>query len=319
MTKQGITFNITKDSKMEILESIPKDYKDYGLSLLGANKMWKKGYKGDGIKIAVLDTGIDINHIEFKGKEIKGRDFTSGNYDNFRDVQGHGTHVAGIIGSPENGLGTVGIAPEAELYICKVLGDNGSGRLDWIVNAIYHCIAQRVDIINMSLGCPYMIEPNLMKALETAEAHGILLVAAAGNEGNNDGGYTNTIGIPAGYDETWAVGAIDMFERQASFSSEGEQLDVCVPGVDIISTYPENRYVRLSGTSMASPYFAGALALIIQQFKDNFGRKPNAQEVKDIVITNLKDLGPLGFDYRYGHGMFSFNNRAELEVEIKNI
>jgi subtilisin family serine protease len=288
-------------------KAIVSEKVDYGHSLVSVDTMWSRGFYGKGVKVAVLDTGIDHSHPEFAGKNIVFKDFTKKDGD-AQDRQGHGTHVAGIVAAPRNGMGLIGVAPDCDLYVAKVLSDNGTGNYGWIVKALEWCIENRVDVINMSLGGPMAEIPALRRVIQKAYALGIVLVAAAGNEGVNDGGKTNTIGVPAAYPQCWAVGSVDRYRRHSSFSSEGYQLDVCLPGQEVLSTYTGGRYSKDSGTSMAAPYFSGCLALIIEEFRSSKGRNPNQSEIKEIVVDKCVDLGLPGFNGQYGYGLFCFSH-----------
>ena len=179
----------------------------YGISLMEAPQVWEQGEKGKGVIIAVLDTGIDTTHPDLKDNIIDGKNFTpEGKSNDFTDRNGHGTHVAGTIAASENGLGVVGVAPEAKILAVKVLDKNGAGGYDSIIAGIKYATNwtgpnnEKVNIINMSLGGPYD-EPKLEKAiLEACSVKVYLVVVASGNEGDNDkkgGEETYEFGFPA--------------------------------------------------------------------------------------------------------------------------
>lgn len=135
----------------EDVKEVPK-----GVELIQAPKMWNET-KGKGIKIAVLDTGCDLSHADLKDRITGGRNFTDDDNSDptiFKDYNGHGTHVAGTIAAHENDAGVIGVAPEADLLIVKVLNKDGSGQYEWIINGIHYAIEQNADIISMSLGGP---------------------------------------------------------------------------------------------------------------------------------------------------------------------
>lgn len=292
-----------KLADFEVKELIPasafgKDYIDWGLKAIGAEKAWEKT-KGQGIKIAILDTGVDNNHKDLV-QNIRGiADFTGSRY-SVVDVQGHGTHVAGIIGGVDNGFGTVGIAPRAELYIGKVLDDNGNGNFEAIVKGIRWAMAQDVDIISMSLGTASRPPQIVHDAIKEATAQGIIILAATGNENSE-------VCYPALYDEVIAVSAIDKSLQHAGFSNHGIKNEITAPGVDIVSTYKNGSYARLSGTSMATPLVAGATALILARQKDLTGRKPTVAETHALLDTMVLDLGEVGRDELYGLGMIDLS------------
>jgi len=300
-------FKPTPDTIAEVLREVPKDYQDYGLALMGVPSFWEKT-RGSGILVAVLDTGVDTLHPDLKGQIKFSRNFTSPNIANVTDKSGHGTHVAGIIAAEANGHGIVGVAPEASLIVCKVIGDDGSGDFVNIAAAIRWSISLGADVISMSLGCSKKFGelPKFHEAVKEAYNAGIQLVAAAGNEGVNNIAI-NTVDYPAAYDECWAVGAIDGLKKHAYFSSEGLEVDVCTPGVDVISTFPGGRFCKMSGTSMSTPYFSGVLALIISQFKLRNKRRPTHEEIQELVKAHCEDLGSIGTDADFGKGFFNFS------------
>src|SRR5262245_36860654 len=216
---------------------------DWGHAVIGVPDAWKTT-KGKGAKVAVLDTGIDSAHPEFAGRIKEMKNFTTSRA-GVEDLNGHGSHTAGIIAAGENGFGVVGVAPEADLYIAKVLGDSGSGSLTWITQAIDWAIEQEVDVISMSLAAgPNANDSSVRAAIKRATDKGIIVVAAAGN-----GGVTE---YPGKFPEVICVGAIDNQKRLASFSGRGPEVAVVAPGVNVRSTYSAGRYATLSGTSMAT-------------------------------------------------------------------
>ena len=220
--------------------------------------------------------------------------------ENVEDGQGHGTHVAGIIAA--NGVIT-GVAPEVDLYIVKALGDDGKGTLESLIKGIEWCIAQDVDVISMSLGSQ-QDSKFLKTVLRRAVKKNIIPVCAAGNDarGNHQ---VISIDYPAKYDFTIAVGAIDLNNNIANFSSAGN-VDVVAFGVKVLSTYKDGSYAILSGTSMATPFISGSVGLLQALAKQRLGRKLTIDEVKLILSLNARDLGKTGKDIIYGYGEFAF-------------
>jgi subtilisin len=244
---------------------------------------------GAGVKVAVIDTGIDYTHPDLSTNYKGGFDFVNNDNDPMDD-NGHGTHVAGIIAAEDNDIGVVGVAPEAHLYAVKVLDKRGSGWVSDIIAGIGWCTdpngdedtSDRMDVANLSLGAPGQSSA-LHAAVINATDCGVTLVVAAGNESDNAGAY-----IPAAYDEVITVSAIADFDGQpgglansqqygkgrfktvqdddafAYFSNFGSDIDLAAPGVDIYSTWINGGYKTLSGTSMAAPHVAGAAALYIK-------------------------------------------------------
>jgi len=264
--------------------------------------------KGAGIGVAVLDTGIDADHEDLNvvgGKRFYLRGLTLRSDDQYNDVYGHGTHVAGTIAALDNGLGVVGVAPEVSLYAVKVLGDNGSGSTSAIIAGIqWVCDQNNISIINMSLGSSYYSSTFDAACKKAYTEEGILIVASAGNSGNVEG-TGDTVGYPAKYDSVIAVAASDSSDDRAYFSSTGPDVDLIAPGVNIMSTVPDSLYEGgWSGTSMASPHVAGTAALV-------WAANPmmSNDEVWQILTTTAEDLSlPL---YHQGNGLV----RADLAVD----
>lgn len=256
----------------------------YGVQQMKAPEIWEKGEKGNGVVIAILDTGIDTTHPDLKDQIIDGRNFTNeGDRDDFSDGNGHGTHVAGTIAAKENSSGVVGVAPEAKLLICKVLGSNGSGSYKGITDAIKWATkwrgpnGERVRIMNMSLGGPFH-DNHQHRAILEACAEGILVVVASGNEGDANE-ETHEYGYPSLINECVTVAACNENKELAFFSNNHKQVDVIAAGVDVLSTYPTGQYAVLSGTSMATPHVSGALALIINLCENYFDRTLTESEI----------------------------------------
>ena len=272
-----------------------------GVALIQAPRIWNET-KGKGITIAVLDTGCDTSHSDLQKQIVGGRNFTDddgSNPDIFLDYNGHGTHVAGTIAARQNDDGVIGVAPEASLLIVKVLNKNGSGQYDWIIDGIHYAIEQKVDIISMSLGGPNDM-PELHQAIKKAIANNILVVCAAGNEGDGDDA-TDEFGYPGCYNEVISVGAISLERRSSKFTNSHNEIDLVAPGEKIISTYLNGKYATLSGTSMAAPHVSGALALIKNLVNNSFGRQLSEPE---LYAQLIKRTVPLGFSPRLeGNGL----------------
>lgn len=270
----------------------------WGVTYLGVTELQKKT-RGAGIKIAVLDTGCDVAHPDFSGAILAKRNFTGGAADDVHDIVGHGTHTAGTIGARDNGQGIIGVAPDCQLLIGKVLGDDGSGSSDWIASGLHWAVDSGAQIISMSLGSPDA-DPVMREGMEYATRKGVLTICAAGNEG------AQGVGYPAAWDDVAiAIAAIDQQGRVAPFSSVGPQVDVCAPGVHVVSCWPGNRYAYLDGTSMATPHVAGGVALV------QFYRKQNSlppipdqatlnKAIHDTAKTTLPVPSP-----SYGYGVFN--------------
>lgn len=217
--------------------------------------------RGNSVKVAVLDTGIDCDHEDLAGKVVASANFTTSVTAD--DLFGHGTHVAGIIAAvTNNSKGVAGVAPNCVLMNVKVLDDQGNGYYSWIANGIVWAANNGAKVINMSLAGPAP-SSTLKQAIDYAWRKGAVIVAAAGNDGTNAPSY------PAYYDKCIAVAATDQNDQRASFSEYGSWVDVSAPGVNILSTLPNhanalgvNNYGYMSGTSMATPFVSGVAALV---------------------------------------------------------
>ncbi|THF75848.1 S8 family peptidase [Cohnella fermenti] len=213
--------------------------------------LWPRS-RGRGVRVAILDTGIAA-HPDLT---IAGGTNTIVPGGSYADDNGHGTHVAGIAAATGRGR-ILGNAPRAALYAVKALDRRGEGYISDIVQGIDWCIAHGIRVINMSFGMPGDSQA-LRAALRRARRKGIILVASAGNDGRASGG----LDVPARYPETIAVAATTRRNRVASFSSRGKGIDIAAPGVNILSTYLNGTYARMSGTSMSAPHVAGGAVLL---------------------------------------------------------
>lgn len=219
------------------------------------------GYgNGIGKRAWVIDTGIDFDHPDLTVDVAKSKSFISG-VTSADDENGHGTHVAGIIGAKNNTFGVLGVASGATLISCRVLDKDGKGNLSNIIQALSYISANASagDVVNMSVGDEEGISEILDQQVKNTAAKGILFAIAAGNESTNANKYSpgraNGTGI-------YTVSATDSLDRFASFSNYGNDVvDFAAPGVRILSTYLNNRYAYMSGTSMAAPHMAGLLLL----------------------------------------------------------
>lgn len=268
----------------------------WGVSHIGSNTVHDSGFNGTGVKVAVLDTGINYSHEDLNYNYKGGYDFVFNDADPFDDSTfSHGTHVAGIIAAEKNGIGVVGVAPNAEIYAIKVLDGAGFGHASWIISGIQWAVDNDMKIISMSLEGPY--DESLRIASDNAYNSGLLLVAAGGN--TNGGGVT----YPAAYDSVIAVTATDNADKTASFSSTGHEIELAAPGVNIYSTV-SGGYNFMNGTSMAAPHVAGVAALVFSSdFKDING--DGIKDNKDVreLLHYAKDLGDQGRDIIYGYGL----------------
>ncbi len=270
----------------------------WGVAKINATQVWNTN-KGTGIKVAILDTGIQYNHPDLKANIKGGVNFAGRVRDGntnpkyWTDKNGHGTHVAGIVAAADNDIGVVGVAPEAHLYAVKVLNDAGYGYYSDIVQGIEWSIENEMQIISMSLGGTSDSQA-LHEACDKAKDKGIVLVAAAGNSGDGDPKTDNVL-YPAKYDSVIAVAATDSSDNVPSWSSDGKALDVAAPGVGIYSTYKGSSYATMSGTSMAAPHVTGTVALMLKA-----GVPP--KDIQSKLQNTTWDIMSPGIDVFSGHG-----------------
>jgi subtilisin len=253
---------------------------------------------GTGIRVAVIDSGIDDEHREFAhpGSIGAGYNFVANNADPYDD-NGHGTHVAGTIMAARDGAGVVGVAPEVTVFALKVLNASGSGSWSNVVAALEWTVSNGMQITNNSYGSGQNPGTTVRDAFANSAAVGILHVAAAGNSGNC-GGNNDSVGWPAKYETVIAVGATNSRDVRPCFSSTGPALELAAPGVSIKSTVPGGGYDTWNGTSMASPHVAGVAALMLGA---NAGL--SISETRDLMAATADDLGDDGRDPHYGHGL----------------
>ena len=239
-----------------VAETLP-----WGVDRIEAEQVWPAyGNTGQGVKVAILDTGIDLKHPDLQGN-IKGGYNAVNPRRAPNDKNGHGTHVAGTVAALLNGQGVVGAAPGASLYAVKVLGDSGWGWISDIIEGIDWSIQNGMQVLNMSFGSSSDSQA-LHDAIARAYQAGLVMVAAAGNSGCTG----DTVNYPARYPETIAVAATDQTDTVTSWSSCGPEVDLSAPGDQILSTYKKGGYATLSGTSMAAPHVTATAALVIAQY-----------------------------------------------------
>lgn len=293
----------------------PAETLEWGVDRIDADLAWVTG-RGAGIKVAIIDTGIDKDHEDLKANIKGGENFVaskngpphkrtvkSGEWD---DDNGHGTHVAGIVAATDNEIGVIGVAPDAHLYGVKVLDSSGSGYLSDVIDGIGWSVNNGMDVVNMSLGSS-SDSPSLREAVDAAYAAGVVLVAAAGNSGDGDG-TTNRVNYPAKYASVIAIAATDSNDNTPTWSSEGEEVELAAPGADIRSTWNDGLYKTISGTSMASPHAAGVVALVLvtgipAEYDANSNGTWDPAEVRVALRDSAEDLGTAGHDNFYGHGL----------------
>ncbi|MGN7760915.1 S8 family peptidase [Paenibacillus sp. 22594] len=312
-------YNLTPfklESTQRNIDEVPE-----GVKMINAAQMWDQGYKGEGVVIAIIDSGCQIDHPDLKDRIIATRNYvvSEGTAEDVTDINGHGTHVAGIVAASENGKGILGVAPQSKLVILKVFerqldgkgqpivdgfGNDKYGAADEdIIQAIKDCIAwrgpnqEKIRIINMSLGGKD--NTLLHDAVKEAVNNDILIICAAGNEGGSDsdgdcGILQNELSYPGAYSEVVEVGAIGLDNILPCFTNTNAQIDLVAPGVAIRSTFNRSDYAVMNGTSMASPHVAGAAALLINFCESQFKRKFTEPEIYAQLIkrTDCRNEDP---------------------------
>lgn len=251
-----------------------KQQAGWNITAFNLPETWKHT-QGEGVKLAVLDTGVDLGHSDLKDNLLPGYNVISPNKPPQDDCKsGHGSHVAGIICASNNDIGVVGVAPKSKVIPVKVLDKNGQGDLLNVAKGIRWAVDNGADLLVMSLGTPNKVQ-EVRKALQYAISKNVVAFVAAGNSG-----FTSEIFYPSAYPECIAVGSIDESFHRSQFSCTGKNLDFMAPGNKILSTVPTNWYAILSGTSMACPFVAGIAALLLSHVRKN---KSN------IALNNVAD------------------------------
>ncbi|RME28685.1 MAG: PKD domain-containing protein, partial [Candidatus Zixiibacteriota bacterium] len=299
----GFSAKLTDDEYKALLNNPAVDYIEpdrpvhmiaqtvpWGITAVKAQAAHARGVKGAGVKVGVIDTGIDHAHPDLAANYAGGIDYVNGDNDPMDD-NGHGTHVSGTIAAIDNTIGVLGVAPAAKLYGIKVLDANGSGTFSNVIAGIDWAAANGMNVVNMSLGASVGTS-GLQTACDNAYAAGVVICAAAGND------YGGPVSYPAKYSSTIAVSAVDQNNNLAFFSNKGPEVEVTAPGVGIYSTYFGGRYATLDGTSMATPHAAGVCALIWST-----GQFNTAAAVRNQLTSTATDLGPAGRDNNFGYGL----------------
>ncbi|MVO99408.1 S8 family peptidase [Paenibacillus lutrae] len=263
----------------------------WNLPITDTLRGWNVNKGNQDITVAVIDTGVDLDHEDLKGQLVEGFNAIDSAGKPADDV-GHGTHVAGIIGAQvNNGLGVAGMTWYNKIMPVKVLDNSGVGSTYAVAQGIIWATDHGAKVINMSLG-NYASSDFLHEAIKYAYNKDVVLIAASGNDNTERPGY------PAAYPEVFAVGATDSGNKRAPFSNYGDYIDAAAPGVSIASTYPSNQYAALSGTSMACPHVT-ALAALLRSANPSLKNT----EIMDIMRQTAQDLGSEGRDNDFGYGL----------------
>lgn len=266
--------------------------KQWNLQAIHAPEAWDLSH-GDGVTIAIIDTGVQPNDPDLKDKLVPGYDFVNNDREPWDD-HGHGRRVALVAAAAtNNGIGIAGVGYNARIMPLKALDATGLGTHSWLAAAIVWAASHGADVINLSLGGPFPSR-TLSEAIDFAWNQGAVLVAAAGNEGSD------VVTYPAAYPSVMAVVATTPEMQRAFFSNYGRYVSVAAPGVGIIAGQEEGGSVAGRGTSLATPHVAGVAALVV-------ARNPSLTntQIRAIIEQTADDLGEPGWDPYYGHGLIN--------------
>lgn len=305
----------------------PYATRQWHLQKIQAPHAWPLAPGNSKFPLAVIDTGVDKFHPDLSGRIVGGRNFLPGaTATNYGDDNGHGTHVAGLAAAAvDNGVGVSGVSKLAPVYAVKVLDSFGWGDESVIAQGIVWAADRGVKVINLSLGTDAPADSSgvktLKRAVDYAVNKGVVVVAAAGNSGEG------RLNYPAGFSNVLSVGATDQNDRRASWSNYGSGLDISAPGTGIYSTTPRGTspylintqqttrtYGYMSGTSMASPIVAGAVAAV-------WAHMPSltAWQVKGRLLNTAKDIGTAGYDRYTGYGRLDMLRAARLYSSVTGL
>jgi len=273
----------------------PPQILPWGVDRIDAEEVWRRN-EGEGINVAVIDTGVDPDHPDLMAN-IEGKySAIPPNIHTVDDRYGHGTHVAGTIAAISNEIGVVGVGPKIDLWIVKA---SAGGILllkdllesyDFVINTWFDDDPNNnIQVVSMSYGGGYSAPEAEM--LQKAWDIGIILVAAAGNEGG-------AVIYPAALPFVIAVSAMNIDDQITGWSNSGPEIDLAAPGSGITSTYLRGGYATWSGTSMATPHVSASAALAIASHP-----RMTSQEIVQLLFDKAEDLGDPGFDYLFGHGL----------------
>lgn len=280
--------SVAVDARRELMaQSTP-----YGYNMVQANQFAQSDTSAQ--KVCIIDTGYNLGHPDLpdtnNGVTGQGNNAAVGNW--YNDGNGHGTHVAGTIAAYDNTQGVIGVYPGVNMHIVKIFDDNGN----WtyasdIIQAINQCQTAGANVVNMSLGGGGSSSAE-QSAMQGFVDDGMLLVAAAGNDGNSTKSY------PASYPAVMSVAAVDSNENHANYSQYNDAVEIAAPGSSVYSTYPTNSYATLNGTSMATPHVAGGAALVWSFFP-----QCTNEQIRGALNATAKDKGAAGRDNFYGNGL----------------
>lgn len=263
-----ITMNLDINN-IEIIKSLDNESLfDWGVCTINAPKIWHEANLGEGVTIVTIDTGVNVDHPDLRDRVKSTFNMIDKNF-NVEDRSGHGTHVAGLLVGKNTG-----VAPKADLHVIKVLDEDGRGNITSVMDGITHAMNLKADILAISLGTMQDIPLILKQRIMDAYSAGVTIVSAVGNAGRAEPYY------PARMNEVIGVGGLDRDMNLTTFTNMG--YDVLAPSVEILSTYKDNNYARITGTSMASPLVAGGIALLISYYRKQ-GKELRPHEIKAML------------------------------------
>lgn len=275
----------------------------WGITQLNVPETWKVT-EGDNIFVMVIDTGY-TDHHDLEDGVVKDKCKSFLDEEKFiDDKNGHSTHVTGIIGARNNGIGIVGVAPKCNIINVKVLGEDGTGSFDAIKAALKYAKKIKPHLISMSLGAPEDDE-ELHQLVKDLYKMDIPIIAASGNDGRK-----NSVNYPGKYPEVICVSAYDKRGNPAGFNSTGPEVGFSAPGVDIYSTWLDQKYATLSGTSMATPFMSGLVALLIskhikQELTTGQNDCKTVEQVREHLLKYADKKGVSGHDENWGYGVIN--------------
>lgn len=313
LIKEQPLSNIKKDDNL-----FPNDElfsKQYSHTLTKSQEAWKKSLGSENVTIAIVDSGVDRYHPDLKEKLVEPYNVLNPSYPNgaLSDPLGHGTHCAGIAAAvTNNNVGVAGVAPKAKIQSVRVLDEEGGGTNAGVAEGIIWASSNGADIINLSLGSPKSSQA-IKEAVISAIENNVLVIAAAGNDGDETQNY------PAAYTGVLSVGSTNEKDAKSNFSQYGSWIKVTAPGSNIISTLPTygsamegKNYGLASGTSMASPFVAG-LAALIKGAYPHLG----APGLITAIQNGTDDLGETGFDNYFGYGRVNVEKALNVASKLK--
>ncbi|MDX2679943.1 S8 family peptidase [Streptomyces sp. NY05-11A] len=331
----------TKDNEVELrplTDTFPalheRQVRGWGLAAMGLDQI-PPNYRGQGVKVAIIDSGCAAEHPDLSARLGGGVDLIDGEESGqwTVDVIGHGTHCAGVVASSDNAVGVFGIVPEAEVHVCKVFP---GGRYSGIIEALGYCVQNSIDVVNLSMGSD---EPSalLSQAIDQARQAGVACIVAAGNSGGR-------VQYPGRLPSVLTVAALgklgqfpeDTFHAQqvmgqpdqrgffsAAFTCYGPEVDVCAPGVAILSTVPERGYAVWDGTSMATPHVTGLAALVLAHHPDfrNGYQERDGRRVDRLFELIKSSCDPMDFGdpARSGAGLPNAARALALSAAVETV